>query len=350
MNPRYSMFIKRLVVAVAGSVIILSVVIVSSKTVHAGLISFISSAFGSERASAKTEQVVSKSNSQTLALLESAANHIPIAEKSMTVVPIDNKGTLVADLALSDSDAGSPVNTQVSTYVVRSGDTISDVAVMFDVSVNTILWANDLTSKSVLKTGQTIVILPISGITYTVRKGDILSNIAKKYSADADEVLAYNDLSSASAIREGQTIIIPNAELAASVPTRIVTGKDKAYNTSGPAYSGYYIRPIRGGVRTQGLHGDNGVDLADKSGTPIFASAEGTAIVSRSGGWNGGYGTFIIISHPNKTQTLYAHNSKNLVSVGDAVAQGEQIAVMGSTGKSTGPHVHFEIRGAKNPF
>jgi murein DD-endopeptidase MepM/ murein hydrolase activator NlpD len=90
--------------------------------------------------------------------------------------------------------------------------------------------------------------------------------------------------------------------------------------------------------------------LADKIGTPIHAAAAGTVIVARSGGWNGGYGSFVIISHSNGTQTLYGHASKVLVSAGQYVDQGDTIALMGSTGQSTGSHLHFEIRGAKNPF
>jgi murein DD-endopeptidase MepM/ murein hydrolase activator NlpD len=85
-------------------------------------------------------------------------------------------------------------------------------------------------------------------------------------------------------------------------------------------------------------------------GTPIRASAAGTVIVSKTGGWHGGYGNYVIISHSNGTQTLYAHTQKNFVSVGDSVEQGQLIARVGNTGNSTGPHVHFEIRGAKNPF
>ncbi|MEK9185596.1 MAG: M23 family metallopeptidase, partial [Patescibacteria group bacterium] len=98
------------------------------------------------------------------------------------------------------------------------------------------------------------------------------------------------------------------------------------------------------------IHGYNGIDIAAPLGTPIMASADGEVIVSRNSGWNGGYGIYIVIRHPNGTQTLYAHNNSNTVSVGDSVKQGETIGYVGRTGKVTGSHVHFEIRGAKNPF
>ena len=117
-----------------------------------------------------------------------------------------------------------------------------------------------------------------------------------------------------------------------------------------PTYSGYYLRPISGGTRTQGIHGFNAVDLAASVGTPIMASASGKVIISKNSGWNGGYGNYIVIEHPNGTQTLYAHASKVIVFSGQSVVQGQVIGYVGSTGRSTGAHVHFEIRGAKNPF
>jgi Membrane proteins related to metalloendopeptidases len=103
-------------------------------------------------------------------------------------------------------------------------------------------------------------------------------------------------------------------------------------------------------VRTQGLHGNNGVELGCPIGTPVIASAGGKIVSAKSSGYNGGYGKVIIIAHENNTQTLYAHLSRVDVNVGDIVQQGDIIGLTGNTGKSTGPHLHFEIRGAKNPF
>ncbi len=90
--------------------------------------------------------------------------------------------------------------------------------------------------------------------------------------------------------------------------------------------------------------------MAASAGAPIRAAAAGEVIVSKTGGWNGGYGNYIVIKHANGTQTLYAHNSSNAVSAGASVAQGEVIGYVGNTGRSTGSHLHFEVRGAKNPF
>jgi murein DD-endopeptidase MepM/ murein hydrolase activator NlpD len=101
----------------------------------------------------------------------------------------------------------------------------------------------------------------------------------------------------------------------------------------------------------QSIHGWNAVDIAAARGTPILAAAEGTVIVVRdNGGWNGGYGNYVVITHPNGTQTLYAHMTNAIVVTGQVVSNGEIIGFVGKTGFATGPHLHFEVRGAKNPF
>ncbi|MBI4136411.1 MAG: peptidoglycan DD-metalloendopeptidase family protein [Candidatus Vogelbacteria bacterium] len=239
-----------------------------------------------------------------------------------------------------------PASDRISIYVVRQDDTLSEIAEMFQVSVNTIIWANDLRRATDIKEGQLLVILPITGVRHIVVKGDTLQGIVKKYRADLEEIIRFNDLESDAALAVGTVIIIPDGEVSAPA----AAGQPRFVRGGGPEYAGYYLRPIRGGVKTQGLHGYNGVDLAIAAGEPIYAAADGRVIISRSSGWNGGYGNYIVVKHDNGTQTLYAHNQSNIVSVNQAVVQGQVIGYIGSTGKSTGPHVHFEVRGAKNPF
>src|SRR3989338_8263775 len=157
--------------------------------------------------------------------------------------------------------------------------------------------------------------------------------------------MAYNGIENDSLVI-GSTIIIPNAELS-PVPTQ---SKTIVRGAGGPSLSGYFIRPISGGRKSQGLHGFNGVDLANSCGTPIIASASGTVLIARASGWNGGYGRYVVIAHPNGTQTVYAHMTNVSVTPGQYVQQGWQIGTLGSTGQSTGCHIHFEVRGARNPF
>jgi LysM repeat protein len=319
---------------------------------HASLSSFVSGLFSADVRAAEVEERVI--NSQNMSLLQAAINTDPNPAKGGAEV------TIVADTALL-ADSG-PTGTiadveeardagEISIYVVRDGDSVGKIAQLFGVSSNTIIWANNLTSKAIVNPGDTLVILPMTGVRHTVKSGDTIKTIAAKYKGDADEILKFNDLSINAKLAVGDIILIPDGEIAPSVTSKA----SKTVNTwkseySGPSYEGYYMRPITGGVRTQGLHGYNGVDLAAPVGTPIYASAAGTVIVAKMGGWNGGYGNYVVIRHGNGTQTLYAHASAISTSVGATVKKGQLIAAVGSTGQSTGPHVHFEIRGAKNPF
>lgn len=325
------------------------------RTTNAGFFSFFSDST-SDKASAKSIEIPNNATSQKMIVLQAPVNSNPNSI-DLDSNPLVIGNTLVAEIGPSGtvSEVDSLENsTQISLYVVREGDTLSKIADMFDVSTNTIIWANGLSRNPVLQKDQKLIILPISGIKYTVKKGDTIKGIVLRHKSDLDEVLLYNDLTLSSVLSIGDTIIIPDAEPTATPASKVIAKKtvdsNAVYNANGPFYPGYYIRPIDNGYKSQGLHGYNAVDLAAPAGTAIHAAADGTVLRSVFGGWHGGYGNYVIISHSNGTQTLYAHTLKNFVSVGDYVKQGQLIAKVGSTGKSTGPHVHFEIRGAKNPF
>jgi LysM repeat protein len=269
-----------------------------------------------------------------------------------------------------------PTNQQISVYTVRDGDTLSEIAGMFGVSVNTIVGANDI-KGGIVHPGQTLIILPITGIEHTVVAGDTLSSLAKKYNSDAHDIASYNGLADGEALTVGDTLLIPNGETPApttaspssstkssgskstrtgshaSAIANIASGKttEPYLGGSGPAIVGYFAWPLAGGVITQGLHGWNAVDIGAPTGTSIYAAAAGTVIVAQSNGaWNGGYGNYVVIQHDNGTQTLYAHMSRVLTQAGAQVGQGDVIGRVGQTGEATGPHLHFEVRGAANPF
>ncbi|KKS78719.1 MAG: Peptidase M23 family protein [Candidatus Azambacteria bacterium GW2011_GWE1_42_9] len=292
-------------------------------------------------------EVTDPGNSQTLTLLAGYLNINPTGTGGVEVAIVD--GTVLESNGIEGEffvDLGKSGTGQISVYIVRTGDTLNEIAEMFGVSANTIIWANDIRGTSI-KVGQELVILPISGVRHVVKSGDTLKSVATKYKADLNDVLLYNGLAIGDKIKSGDVIIIPDGVISA---TQVSSVKNSAGAQTYPVYSGYYIRPIVGGRKTQGIHGNNGVDLAAPTGTPILAAADGRVIVSRAGGYNGGYGSYLVISHPNGTQTLYAHLSQNSVFVGQNIAQGQIIGAVGNTGKSTGSHLHFEIRGAKNPF
>ncbi len=243
---------------------------------------------------------------------------------------------------------------RISVYVVRPGDTLSEIADMFSVSVNTIIWANNLRSVRDVHPGDTLVILPVSGVERTIIKGDTLKSIAKKYGADAEEIAQYNGLDPAEKLVVGSTIIIPGGEIAAPAPSVRSSSpssiRESYLGGGGSATTGYYSNPLPGGIITQGLHGRNGVDIGAARGAPVHASANGTVIVARGSGWNGGYGNYVVITHENGTQTLYSHMRSVIISSGQSVLSGQIIGYVGATGQATGPHLHFEVRGAANPL
>lgn len=243
-------------------------------------------------------------------------------------------------------------NGEISVYTVRPGDSLSQIAEMYSVTTNTILWANDISDPATIQPGDTLVILPIVGVQHTITDGDTLQSITKKYEGDEEEILAYNQLDSAEELTVGEQIVIPGGRIeSAPAKSSSVAAAPQPVSQSGSVSSGNgFSHPAPGTVRTQGIHGYNAVDFGGSIGTPILAAAAGEVIVSKPSGWNGGYGTYIVIRHPNGTQTLYAHNNQNYVGVGEYVTAGQTIGTIGNSGRSTGPHVHFEVRGATNPF
>jgi LysM repeat protein len=236
----------------------------------------------------------------------------------------------------------------ISWHTVRSGETLHAIALMYGVSESTILWANNLSSTKDIREGTTLLILPISGVQHVVKKGDTLASIAKIYGGDTEEIIRYNNLENESLVL-GTTLVIPGGEKPKENKKLAST---KNTTKSLPSVSSF-THPAPGTIRTQGPHGYNGNarDFGGSIGTPVYAVKQGTVTLVRSdGGWNGGYGNYLVISHTNGVQTLYAHLSSVSVSQGQTVAQGDVIGALGNTGKSTGPHLHFEVRGAKNPF
>lgn len=297
-------------------------------------------------------------NSQTAPILQAATNLDPNPASGGADLNIIDDEALVAESGVGGGfvEISNRKNDQISIYQVKPGDTISQIANMFDVSVNTIKWANNL-DRAVVP-GDSLVILPISGIKHTVKSGGTITDIANKYKADPKEIALFNGISIDTTLATGQEIIVPNVDLdheEPKKPTKTIAksnaGTKAASGSSSSGSSNWMVKPVTKGYRSQGLHGNNGIDFAAPVGTAIYAAAGGTVLISKSDdGWNGGYGNYVVIKHSNGAQTLYAHMTSVAVSAGESVSQGSQIGTVGNTGKSTGAHLHFEVRGAKNPF
>lgn len=237
-------------------------------------------------------------------------------------------------------------------YEVRPGDTISSIATRFNLKLDTILWANDLTEKSKIKDGQTINIPPVDGVVHTVRKGETIYSIAKRYGleddAGAQGIVNYpfntftDDESFGLAV--GQTLMIPDGVMPSpvlSIPTPSFIATTP--NAGAVSAAGSFVWPASGRI-TQGYKFyHKAIDVASKGGGPILAADAGRVTVA---GWpdNGGYGNRVVIDHGNGYTTLYAHMSVIRVSAGQTVNRGDVLGDMGTTGRSTGVHLHFEIR------
>lgn len=317
----------------------------------AGIFSFFSGLF-EQGVNTQAEETAT---SQTVALLSPVPSPNPQFGKGGGDINIIDESALLPDIGpsgtASDVEVIQGSVEQIMAYTVRKGDTLTGVAKMFGVTPNTIVWANDLSTKT-LKEGQEITILPVSGVRYTVKKGDTVAGIAKKFKGDAEEISSFNNIDNET-LAAGISIIIPDGVIPAAIKTPASSASRFTYAPSNETPSGYYIRPLSGGHKTQGIHGYNGVDIGAPIGTPVYAAAGGEVVISKySAGnpWFGGYGNYIAIKHDNGTQTVYGHLSQVRVSVGERVNQGEVIGAVGNTGRSTGPHLHFEVRGAKNPF
>lgn len=188
-------------------------------------------------------------------------------------------------------------------------------------------------------------------LTYTVRDGDTLSSIAAEFGLSVGDIKSANDKGN-NLIRPGEELVILPVSKSGSVAKASVA-KESVDDGS----EGYFIRPVKGGWNWGSVH-DSGympaVDISTACGNSILAAADGRVIrVGNPDYYNSGYGGYVLISHDNGSRTLYAHNSENLVEVGDDVRQGDLIARVGNTGLtygSTGCHVHFGVSGVSNPF
>jgi lysostaphin len=263
-------------------------------------------------------------------------------------------GAIVGDSQEEDINSDSPKT--IIEYQVEQNDTISSLAEKFNVSADTIIWANNLKKGVQLNPGQTLIVPPVTGIVHYVAAGDTVANIAEKYKAKSDDIVAFNGLSGENDIFIGDTLIIPDGEMPQAIILKPSSGNPQNLNPGTGNWAAmpndYFLCPVGFPCKkSQGLHFRNAADLTAYCGAPIYAAASGTVTKTKAGGWNGGAGNNISVSHFGGTViTHYYHLQTIMVSQGQEVKKGDVIGLMGSTGNSTGCHLHFEVIGAINPF
>ncbi len=257
-------------------------------------------------------------------------------------------GTAIVKPDIASTKITKRPRKETINYTVKPGDTVSTIAAEFEISVSTILWENDLSAYSIIRPGQRLAILPMSGLIHKVKSGENLSSVAKKYNIEEEKIMLANKLTETSGLQVGQKIIIPGA-------------KKQTYASYSPTtYSGLSVlrdlvkpsdaKPTAGNKMNWPTVGHritqyyswrhHGIDIANKYGTAVYAADAGTV---ESIGWGKGYGNQIVINHGGGKKTRYAHLSKFYIKKGQKVSKGEAIGAMGSTGWSTGSHLHFEV-------
>jgi len=245
-------------------------------------------------------------------------------------------------------ESNKPWN-QVSEYTIKEGDTLSSIAAKFDVSIDSVKWANPNINWQKIKPGVVVEVPPVTGVVYKVKPGETVYSIAKKLETDPQGIVDFpmNTFSDDEtfALVAGQTLIVPDGIMPnESAPTAPSIAKLLTPDAGSVSATGKFVWPGFGRITQPFRYYHPGLDIANHDGGAILAADAGTVVVS---GWtNTGYGNHIIIDHGNGFKTLYGHLSSIAVTVGTRVNRGAVIGQMGSTGRSTGTHLHFEIRTA----
>lgn len=259
------------------------------------------------------------------------------AMRGLVIEPTENDYTEDGTLSeITNFVFSSPV-TYVD-YTVKSGDSISSISKKYGLTnISTLISVNNITNAKALRVGEKLKIPSIDGIIHTVSTGESLESIATKYKCELSAILDVNDMTS-STLMKGERLFIP--------------GKALDQTSLKKALGELFIKPLSAGYRLTSPYGyradpftgvrsfHTGVDMAIATGTPIYATMDGKIATA---GWNNVYGNYIIITHDNGYQTLYAHMQKYIVTTGQYVTQGSTIGYVGSTGYSTGPHLHFSV-------
>ncbi len=276
-------------------------------------------------------------------------------------------------------------------HKVVEGETVQSIAEIYAVSVNTVLFENNLNPDDIIQPGKSLFVPCLTNAAkHTVRKGETLTGISQYHEVEIEKIMEFNTLENAEAIKEGDLLIIPGsarvieliedqlaskeaeqarkaAEAAAQkklaaaqkAPKKSISSTKSTSSSSSKSSTptkivkkGYYILPVGGTVNyRRGIHANNGIDISGNGGASVLAAASGT-VVKAACGWNGGYGCVVEVKHSNGTKSRYAHLRSGSIAVrsGQKVGQGKRLGSVGSTGRSSGNHLHFEVHGARNPY
>jgi murein DD-endopeptidase MepM/ murein hydrolase activator NlpD len=273
-------------------------------------------------------------------------------------IGVPESDTIVMNATLNTLVPKDRARTTTEQYIVKRGDTLSSIASAFNVSVQTVLWANNMSSSDYLKVGQTLEIPPQDGVVVKIALGDTVESLAKKYSATAADIVDFNWLEAPYTLVVGEELFIPNGEMpvvaiakASSTPTTYKQSSVAYTQTTVDPNVGRFLGPVMNGpyAMSRGYFpGHYGMDFYPTGGRPnIIAACAGTVISAGWGYWGtsyGGYGYYAHIDCGNGYTILNAHMASLAVSAGQYVAKGQALGVVGATGVAYGVHTHFELR------
>lgn len=259
-----------------------------------------------------------------------------LEESSEEILGVDSSSELTTTTVVSEKPRFDIID-----YEVNSGDTLGTIAEKFGISIDTIKWANSLKTEKLIP-GQSLRIPPVTGIVHKVATGDNIYSIAKKYKSDPQKIVNFpaNDFSDLDtfALNVGQVLFVPDGVKPESAPVYRTAPVPQFIAGAG----GRFQWPTQGVITQNPVSYHMAVDIANPGLPPVAAGDSGT--VAFAGCIKYGYGCHVIINHGDGYQTLYGHLSQINVSVGQAVGRGQVVGRMGSTGRSSGPHLHFEVR------
>jgi murein DD-endopeptidase MepM/ murein hydrolase activator NlpD len=272
--------------------------------------------------------------------------------------------------ASPDASGGSLVSAEPAVqqaffqYTIQAGDTIGSIAAAFGVGEDYILWNNPEVGAdpNFLLVGEALLIPSVNGLVYHVAYGDTLTDIAAVYQIDVQSILGFvaNGIATPDGLSEGMVLLLPGAvPPPAPIPAAVAAVEESPFDPSDdgstlpvpadrPASSIGFIWPYYGNItgwfgegRGGSYHKGIDIDGFGNYGAPIAAAGSGTVIVAAWDDWGLGY--HIKILHDDGSMTVYGHLSEIWVSAGEYVGQGQSIGALGSTGYSTGTHLHFEL-------
>lgn len=311
--------------------------------------------FGMIRSTMATDEEVDLTELEILAMMTSFVDENMANDVYERISSNSNEskiilaGSTIANASIIDTQS-SAIKNKFQNYVVQSGDTLSVIASKFSVTTNSIKWSNaNVKDIDNIKPGMTLKIPTVSGIIYKVQKGDSIELIAAKYKSKSELIISYNDLYGEN-IKVGMTLLIPNGQKTDPKPAPTTTTRVASSSSGGGRYGSDSYIASTGSLRFPTIVGGSGyyngyhwwaIDIPNNIGTPIYAADSGRVVEARYG-YNGGFGNTILLDHGNGMQTRYGHMS-TLKILGGYVTRGQVIGYMGSTGRSTGSHLHFEI-------